>query len=371
MPTESSSTRHVHIIGWGAALPERKLTNQQIANSGIDTSTEKIKELTGIEERRVANPGSKKETTVELGTQAALHALEIAKISPDKIGLIICATSSPDFIFPATASLIQDNIGANRAGAYDLSAACTGFVYGLVMAASYIKAGEADFAVVVASETISRFVDWTDRSTCILFGDGAGAVVLGVSSAPGGILASELGSDGSGGDLLTLPAGGSQVALSQQEQHIKMNGRAVFKFGTRKPVELTKSVLKKAGLTIKDISLLILHQANERILTAVEAELGIPTVMVPRTIDHYGNTSAASIPLTLTEAIADGKVRVGDKVVFVGFGAGLSWGGCVVEWGTPTQQQPPDAWQKAARAVQRRSARIQSWGKRQKHHSGL
>ncbi len=369
MQSESgnNSPRSVHIVGWGAALPKRVLTNAELSASGINTSDEKIQELSGIKERRIAT--IPEESTVGLAIIAAMRALEMTDVPPEKIGLVIVATSSPDTIFPSTASVVQDKIGATHAGAFDLSAACSGFVYGMNMADAYIRAGNTEYAMIIGSETLSRFVDWTDRNTCILFGDGAGAVILAASKMPGGILATEIGSDGSGKDLLTLKAGGAQLPDSVG-QHIKMDGRPVFKFGVRKLVESVKTIVAKAGLTVQDV-IVISHQANARILTTAARELGIPEERMPKTIQKYGNTSAASIPLTLVDSIKDGNIKPGDKLVFVGFGGGLTWASCVVEWGAPTDAPEPSWWKQTQRSTRNRIAAIRSWTHRQRYRLGI
>lgn len=370
MTSESNagSRRYTHIIGWGTALPKKVLTNAEIANSGINTTETKIQELTGIEERHIAT--KPEESTVGLAVLAALHALEVADIPPEKIGLIITATSSPDNIFPSTASVVQDKIGATHAGAFDLSAACSGFVYGMNMADAYIKSGNTEYALVIGSETLSRFVDWTDRYTCILFGDGAGAVILAASDVPGGILATEIGSDGSGRDLLTLKAGGSQLP-DRVDQVIKMDGRPVFKFGIRKLVESVKSVVAQAGLTMQDIDFVVPHQANARILATAAKDLGIPEDRMLTTIQKHGNTSAASIPLTLNDTIKEGRIRPGDTLVFVGFGGGLTWASCVVKWGAPTDIPTPSWWKQTQRSTKSRLAAIRSWTNKQRHRLGV
>lgn len=362
--------RYAQIIGWGMHVPERVVTNHDLAQI-VQTDDAWIRSRTGIAERRiVSNP---KETTASLGLKAARAALRVADVPPSVLDMIICATSSPEYQFPATASLVQDALGATKAGAYDLSAACSGFVYGLAMARGMILAGDADYVMVIGSETLSRIVDWKDRTTCILFGDGAGAVLLAASEEPGGVLSSVLGSDGSGGQLLILPGGGSALPATLETvasgQHtIKMDGKGVFRFATRVMAEATREVAAKAGMSLDDIDLVIPHQANTRIIqNSVVRQLKIPEDKVFVNLERYGNTSTASIPIALCEAIADKRVRPGDHIVFVGFGAGLTWGATAVQWRAPVDRPPSPWWKTAqeragyqiasARSLWRRAAR--------------
>jgi 3-oxoacyl-[acyl-carrier-protein] synthase-3 len=362
-----STSRYAQIVGWGFHVPSKVITNRDLEQI-VDTQDEWIRSRTGIEERHVA--GSPQETSATLGIQAARKALDLADIHPHKIDLIICATSSPEHTFPATASLIQDGLGAANAGAFDLSAACSGFVYALSMARGHILAGDAEYVLVIGTETLSRIVDWTDRGTCVLFGDGAGAVLVAASDVPGGIMASVLGSDGSGADLLTVPAGGSAMpatleTVSNGSHYIKMDGRAVFRFATRVMAEATTKVLAKAGLTVQDVDLVIPHQANERIIqNSVLKQLQIPAEKVFINLQKYGNTSTASIPIALCEAIEAGKVKPGDKLVFVGFGAGLTWGACAIEWRTPVEKQEANWWRNTQRQATYQAAAARSMWKR-------
>jgi 3-oxoacyl-[acyl-carrier-protein] synthase III len=339
--------RYAQIIGWGAHVPEKVITNQEL-EAIVDTSDEWIRERTGIEERHVA--ADPKETTATLGVAAARKALEVADIPASKIDLIICSTSSPEYTFPATASIIQDALGAENAGAFDLSAACSGFVYGLSMARAMVLAGDAEYVLVVGAETLSRIVDWTDRGTCVLFGDGAGAMLVAASDVPGGIMAVELGSDGSGANTLILPAGGSAMpasleTVSNGSHYIKMDGKAVFRFATRVMAEATQKVLARAGLTTEDVDLVVPHQANIRIIqNSVLKQLKIPPEKVYINLQRYGNTSTASIPIALCEAIEEGRVKPGDKIVFVGFGAGLTWAACAIEWSVPIEPRRQANW---------------------------
>jgi 3-oxoacyl-[acyl-carrier-protein] synthase-3 len=334
-------TRYAHVTGWGMAVPQRILTNDEIAQR-LDTSDGWIRERTGIVERRIASP---EQSTATLAAEAALHALDVAGLNPAEVELIIVATSSPEHIFPATASLVQDMIGATQAGAFDLSAACTGFIYALNMAANAIRVGDLDSAVVVGSETLSRIVDWEDRNTCVLFGDGAGAFVLQASEEPGGVLSTVLRSDGSGGDLLSLPAGGSKLPTSvetvQARQHyMRMKGREVFRFATRVMSQATQKVIAGAHLQLDDIDLIIPHQANQRIIESAARSLKLPLDRFVLNLDRYGNTSTASIPIAACEAVCEARLNPGDQVVLVGFGAGLTWGAMALQWSGPLPERP-------------------------------
>ncbi len=366
-PLPVNGPRYAQIVGWGYHVPAKVITNHDLEQI-VDTQDEWIRTRTGIEERHVA--ASPQETSASLGILAARKALDMADIHPNKVDLIICATSSPEHIFPATASLIQDGLGAANAGAFDLSAACSGFVYGLSMARGHILAGDAEYVLVVGAETLSRLVDWTDRGTCVLFGDGAGAVLVAASQVPGGIMASVLGSDGSGADLLTIPAGGSAMpasleTVSNGSHYIKMDGRAVFRFATRVMAEATVQVLAKAGLTVQDVDLVIPHQANQRIIQhSVLKQLQIPEDRVFINLQKYGNTSTASIPIALCEAIEAGRVKPGDKLVFVGFGAGLTWAACAVEWRTPVEKPDTNWWHNTQRQATYQAAAARSMWKR-------
>jgi len=329
---------YAHITGWGMSVPEPVLTNEDLERM-VETSDEWIVERTGIRERRIARTG---EFPSDLAAEAAVRALQVANLKPTDIDLIICATSTPEHLFPATACLIQDRIGADRAGAFDLLAACTGFIFALNMAAQSIRSGSIRAALVVGTETLSRFVDYTDRNTCILFGDGAGAFVLQASDRPGGVLSAVMHSDGSGGELLSLPAGGSRHPASGEtvrdgKHYIHMDGKEVFRFATRVMAQATREALQTAGLTIEQIDLVIPHQANARIIDAAARGLKLPMEKFYVNLDRYGNTSTASIPMAAVEAVETGKLKPGDKVVFVGFGAGLTWGALTTEWTGPLE----------------------------------
>ena len=325
-----------HITGWGMYVPEPVLTNDDIAKL-VDTNDEWIRDRTGIRERHIAR---EHEFPSTLAVEASIKALRVANLAPTELDLIICASSSPEYIFPATACLIQDQIGATKAGAFDMSAACTGFVYAVNMAAQAIRSGSIKNALVIGTETLSRFVDWKDRNTCILFGDGAGAFVLQASERPGGVLSAVMHSDGSGADSLTLLGGGSRHPASEATIHegkhfVQMDGKEVFRFATRVMGRATLEALELAGMTTDDVKCIIPHQANYRIIETAAKYLKLSMDKFVVNVDRYGNTSTASIPIATVEAAQDGRVEPGDKVVFVAFGAGLTWGAIVVEWTGP------------------------------------
>jgi len=351
-----------HIVGWGRYVPERVLTNDDLART-VDTSDEWIRTRTGICERRIADDG---ETTSSMAVQAAWRALETAGMSPSQLDLIIVATATPDHAFPATACLVQDALGASNAAAFDLSAGCTGFVYALGVAADMVdgracrsgngEPGQGGLALVVGAETLSRITDWTDRATCVLFGDGAGAVVLQANDNQGGVLGTVLGADGSGGDLLILPAGGSgeppsHRTVAERRHYLKMRGREVFRFAVRAMPEAVRDVLHQSGLNAADIDLLIPHQANQRILEVAAKALDLDPERVYSNLDRYGNTSAASIPMALCEAADQGLIQRDDLVVCVGFGAGLTWGASAVRWSAPLPVGPPTVWRRSRYTV--------------------
>lgn len=322
------------IIGWGAYVPRRVLTNADVAQL-VDTSDEWIVERTGIRERRLAAPD---ESTASMAIIAAERALAIANADPLAVDLIIVATATPDYLFPATACLVQRGIGAGRAAAFDLGAGCSGFIYALAVGAHAIESGACRHVLVIGAETLSRITNWSDRGTCVLFGDGAGAVLLGRAPNPGGVLATHLGADGAGADWLILPAGGSRKPASaetvaQNLHTIQMDGQKVFRFATKIIPDATRKVLEQAGLSVADVDMVIAHQANARILQAAADRLGLPKEKMYANIDRYGNTSAASIPIALCEAAEAGLLQPGGRVVLVGFGAGLTWGAVLLEWG--------------------------------------
>ncbi len=329
-------TRFAHITGWGMAVPDRVLTNDDLAKM-VDTSDEWILSRTGISERRIAEPG---ESTATLAVDAALRALESTDINAKDIDLIIVATSTPEYLFPSTACIVQDQIGATHAGAFDLSAACTGFIYGVNMAAQAIRTGSIENALVIGAETLSRFTNWEDRNTCILFGDGAGAFVLQASDRPGGVLTCVMRSDGSGESLLSLPAGGSKLPATHEtvdkKQHtIQMKGREVFRFATRVMASATREAVSLAGWELDDVTWVIPHQANMRIIKTAARGLRMPIEKFIINLSRYGNTSTASIPIATCEALQSGRIQDGDHLVLVGFGGGLTWGALTLEWVIP------------------------------------
>ena len=299
----------------------------------VDTCDEWIVARTGISERRMVEP---QVATSDLAIQAARRALESARVKPDKLDLVIVTTITPDMFFPATACLVQNALGAKNAGAFDLLAACSGFVYGLSTASAMIASGMVKKVLVVGAETLTKITNYEDRSSCILFGDGAGAVVLGPSSRHT-IAYTKLGSDGSGGDMMKLPAGGSRMPATEQtvrdKRHfMELRGREVFKFAVNKMQELIQDALDAGGYAAGDIALIVPHQVNLRILVAAAEKFGVPMDKVQVNIDRYGNTSSASIPIALDEAVRTRKLKKGDVVILVAFGAGLTWGSALIEW---------------------------------------
>jgi 3-oxoacyl-[acyl-carrier-protein] synthase III len=342
--------KYAHIVGWGKSVPKRVMTNHDL-RALVDTSDEWIREHTGIGARRIAGDD---ETTATLATEAAMQALDVAGISPAAVDLIIVATATPEHGLASTACLVQDAIGADKAGAYDLAAACSGFVYALQAGADTIKAGSAQVVVVIGAETFSRILNWKDRNTCVLFGDGAGAVVLQGSDQPGGVLSTILRADGSGQELLYVPAGGSRypvdtAALAKADNTVHMNGREVYKFATRVVDKTVRDLMHKIGWTSGQVAMLIPHQANMRIIQSAVKNLGLPMEKVYTNLEHYGNTSAASIPIALAEAADAGKLHANDKLILIGFGAGLTWAAAALTWGQP---RPVSRGRHAAQRVQ-------------------
>lgn len=342
MVTNKNSTRptqhngpYARIVGWGMAVPDYVMTNDELS-AIVETSDAWIQERTGIKERRIA---SDKESAATLGYRAGRRALDVADILPIDLDLIIVATSTPEHVFPATASLIQDWLGASHAGAFDLSAACSGFVYALDMASQAIRSGSIRTALVIGSETMSRVLDWQDRSTCILFGDGAGAVVVQASDQPGGVLSSVLRSDGAGCDLLAIPTHNARDNGAHKIYRMYMAGSEVFKFATRVVDESIRQTTEKAGISVEDLKLIVPHQANQRILASVAKKLRLDMDRFMSNMDKYGNTSAASIPIALCEAIEQNKIQQNDYIAIVGFGGGLSWAAMVIQWGVPERDE--------------------------------
>ncbi|KFZ43834.1 ketoacyl-ACP synthase III [Anoxybacillus flavithermus] len=305
------------IIGIGRYLPERIVTNKELEQR-MDTSDEWIRTRTGIEERRIA---SEDIDTSDMAYMAAKRALDDAGISPEQIDFILVATVTPDRAFPSVACMLQEKLGAVHAAALDVSAACAGFMYAMVTAKQFIETNTYKYVLVVGVEKLSKIVDWSDRNTAVLFGDGAGAVVMGKVAEGRGIVSFELGADGTGGKYL------------YQDDHIVMNGREVFKFAVRQMGESCIRVLEKAGLTKADVDFLIPHQANIRIMEAARERLELPVDRMSITVNKYGNTSAASIPISLVEEVEAGRIQDDDLIIMVGFGGGLTWGAIALRWG--------------------------------------
>lgn len=349
--------RYAQIVGWGKYVPSQVLTNDDLAKM-VDTSDDWIRARTGIVERRIADP---RETTSTMSIKAAQAALQVADVIPEQLDLIIVTTATPDYLFPATACLVQDALGARRAGAFDLLAGCSGFVYGLGVGSQLIISGAYENVLVIGAETLSRIMDWTDRNTCVLFGDGAGALLLQASDAPGGVLSFTLGADGSGGDLLMLSGGGSRhpasaETVAQGLHYARMNGREVFRFATRIMGQAAREALTAAGLKVDDIDLFIPHQANMRIIQSAAKHLGLPMDKVFVNVDRYGNTSCASIPIAFCEAIEEERIKPDDHLVLVSFGAGLTWAAAVVQWHVPLPAPRLSWWKRLLRRVRYRWA---------------
>jgi 3-oxoacyl-[acyl-carrier-protein] synthase III len=328
----TANSAAISITGLGCQVPERVVTNDELSTM-MDTSDEWIVERTGIRERRIAAP---EEALSDLALPAAREALEDAGVSGSDVDLVIVATVTPDMAFPATAAILAEQLGATDAAAYDLSAGCTGFMYAVAQAYGMLAGGLAQKALVVGGDVLSKILDWSDRSTSVLFGDGAGAVVL-ERVAEGGFLGFELGADGSGGPQLYLPGGGSRTpatadSVAERLHFVKMNGREVFKFATRVLVSSAEAVLDECGRTIEEVDVYVPHQANVRIIEYAVQKLGIPEDRVVVDVDRYGNTSSGSIPLALADAKKDGRLRAGQLVLMTGMGAGLTWGSGLIEW---------------------------------------
>jgi 3-oxoacyl-[acyl-carrier-protein] synthase III len=318
----------ISITGLGSYVPKRVLTNDELSTI-VDTTDEWITERTGIKERRIAAP---EEALTDLALPAARAALQQAGVEPKDIDLLVCATVTPDMMFPTSSALLADELGAPDAAAYDLLAGCTGFMYALVQAYGMIAAGLAERALVVGGDVLSRILDWTDRSTLVLFGDGAGAVVL-ERTPERGFLGFELGADGGGGIHLSLPGSGSRkLEDATANGYVHMNGREVFKFATRVLVASAQAVLETCGVAVDEVDVYVPHQANVRIMDHAAQKLGIPRERMVVNVDRYGNTSSGSIPLALADAQRDGRLKKGDLVLMTGMGAGLTWGSGLMEW---------------------------------------
>ena len=323
----------IRFLGTGMYVPDRILTNADLEKM-VDTSDEWITTRTGIKERHIV---SDEQATSDLAAEAGLKAVENAGLSKEDIGVLIVATATPDMFFPSTACLAQHKMGLEGIPAFDISAACTGFIYGIAVAQGFISSGFCDNVLVIGAEALTRFTDWEDRTTCVLFGDGAGAAVFSKANDTSGVLGVHLGADGSLGDLLKLPAGGTRMpaaeeTVKQRMHFVKMKGNEVFKHAVRNMVGISRIALEKAGVSAEDIKWLVPHQANIRIMQAVARNLGIPEEKVYVNIHKYGNMSAATIPIAIDEINRDGKVEKGDLLLLTSFGAGFTWGACVVKW---------------------------------------
>ena len=328
----TSNGRPISITGLGCYVPERVITNDELSKM-VDTSDEWIVERTGIRERRVAAP---KEALSDMCIPAARDALEQAGVDAADVDLIIVATVTPDMFFPSTGAIVADELGAREAAAYDLSAGCTGFMYALAQAHGMISAGLTNRALVIGGDVLSKIVNWQDRATCVLFGDGAGAVLL-EPTQDDGFFGFELGADGAGGVHLYMPAGGSRLPASPETvasgQHlVLMNGREVFKFATRVLVSSAEKLLEECDVSMADVDVYVPHQANVRIIDHATKKLGVPEQRVVVNVDRYGNTSSGSIPLALADAVADGRLAEGKVVLMTGMGAGLTWGSALMRW---------------------------------------
>lgn len=322
------------IIGTGAAVPKKVLTNADLEKI-VETSDQWIRDRTGIRERHIVSEGEK---FSDLCTQAAAEALKRARLSAEDLDMILVGTISSDMIFPATSCLVQRNLGATKAAASDVSAACVGFLYGLHLADGLIQSNKAENVLVIGGEILSRYVDWTDRSTCVLFGDGAGAVVLQATKGDHGILGSRMKSNGNYGDFICMPGGGSNrpandpTSLEERLPFIKMKGNETFKVAVKAMADVSSELLAEQGFGKEEIKVFIPHQANERIIDAVGQRMKFPAERVFKNVDRYGNTSAASIPIALDECVRSGLIRTGDLVLMTAFGAGLVWGSVLVRW---------------------------------------
>lgn len=328
-----SNLRSVGIIGTGSYVPENKVTNFDMEKI-VDTSDEWIRTRTGIGARHFA---AENETTSDMATKAAIKALEDAGVTADEIDMIIVGTITPDMMFPSTACLVQSKLGISGCAAFDLETACSGFIYGAEVARNFIAAGTYNKILVIGAEKMSSILNFEDRKTCVLFGDGAGAAVLAPVEDGKGILSSELGADGSKGMVLKVDAGGSKMPATAQTvadnlHYVTMDGSEVFKFAVRIMGSASERVIEKAGLTLDDIDFLVPHQANMRIIASAAKKLKLPMDKVHVNLTEFGNMSAASVPVALDEALRAGKIKAGDKTVLVGFGGGLTWGACAIQW---------------------------------------
>lgn len=366
--------KYAQITGWGMYVPHQVVPNERFVELGLDTSNEWIATRTGIERRRIVGDH---EATSDMAVRAAKEALRVADVHPNDLDLVLIATCTPDHIMPSTASIVQDRIGAKNAGAMDVNAACAGFVYALNTGTTYIEAGRAKNVLVVGADELSNHLDWKDRSTCVLFGDGAGAVVLSASDEPG-IMATTMGSDGAGAGLLTIKAGSRNrqsgarhknngktngVTPTNDDFYLRMNGPQIFRWATQMMSKASEKVITASGLNPSEVDLFIPHQANSRILETTARRLGLPLEKVFSNLKDYGNTSAASIPIALCEAIQAGRVKIGDNLVLASFGAGLSWAALAMRWGVAVDQQA-SRWKPIGRGVEERVAAVRSASRR-------
>ncbi len=329
----NDTIRRAHVTGWGRYAPAQVLSNADLERM-VDTSDEWIRTRTGIRERRVA---AAHETTASMAAVAGLRAIRTAGIEPEEIDLILLGTLTPDYWMPSTAALVKEAIGNTKAAAFDVAAACSGFVYAFATAQAYIAGGLAKHVLVIGAELLTRFLDYTDRSTCILFGDGAGAVVLSASEEPGGALGVEMTTEPRGAYMIWLPAGGaksppSAETIARGEHYIRMEGKETYRFATKTMATTALESVRKSGLEPSDISLFIPHQANVRIIEAVAKGLGLSMDQIYTNVNRYGNTSAASVPIAMAEAVNEGRIKVGDKITVVAFGAGFTSGAVTIEW---------------------------------------
>src|SRR3954466_1424636 len=332
-PRSHKTLRTVSIVGTGSYVPEKILSNEDLSRM-VDTSDEWITTRTGIKERRMA---AKDEQTSDMAAKAALQALEQAKIAPKDIDLILVATATPDMLFPATACFVQKKIGATKAACLDISAACAGFLFGIEIAQQFITSHTHDTVLVIGADKLTSITNWTDRNTCVLFGDGAGAAVLRHRGSTHGVVSTHIGSDGEYSDILFMPGGGSRCPITAENAHmnlvtIHMTGKEVYKQAVIAMISAAHKVLEKAGLTIDDIACVIPHQANRRIIEAIADRLKIPIEKFYVNLDRYGNTSAAAVAIALDEANRTGRIKSGDYILMVVFGGGLTWASTVIEW---------------------------------------
>jgi 3-oxoacyl-[acyl-carrier-protein] synthase-3 len=332
-PRSGKTSRSVSIIGTGSYVPEKRLTNEDLSKM-VETSDDWITTRTGIKERRIA---AKDENTSDMAAKAALKAIEQAEISPAEIDLILVATATPDMLFPATACFVQKKIGANNAACLDISAACAGFLFGIEIAQQFITSHTHDTVLVIGAEKLTSITNWTDRNTCVLFGDGAGAAVLRHRGSPHGVISTHIGSDGQYTDILFMPGGGSRCPITRDNVDlnlatIHMTGKEVYKQAVTAMVSAAQKTLEQAGLSVHDIACVIPHQANLRIIEAIADRLDIPLEKFYVNLDRYGNTSAAAVAIALDEANRGGRVKPGDYVLMVVFGGGLTWASTVIEW---------------------------------------